>query len=127
MTITKEIISTEKAPKAIGPYSQGIKLGELVFISGQLPLNPETGELAEDVEAQAHQSLKNISEILVAAGTNLSKVVKATIFVKDLNNFKIINEVYASYFTENPPARSTVEVARLPLDADIEIEVIATL
>lgn len=125
--MVKEIISTVNAPKAIGPYSQANKFGELIFVSGQLPLNPETGELAQGIEAQAHQSLKNVTAILKEAGSDLSKVLKVTIFMQDLANFKVVNEIYGNYFSENYPARSTVQVARLPMDADIEIEVIATL
>jgi len=123
----KEIISTESAPKAIGPYSQANKSGNLVFVSGQLPIIPETGCLAEGIEAQARQSLENISAILKESGCDLSKVLKVNIFLKDLTNFKVVNEIYSTYFTENFPARSTVEVAGLPMGAQIEIEVIATI
>ncbi|MFZ3101854.1 MAG: RidA family protein [Desulfitobacteriaceae bacterium] len=125
--MSKEIISTERAPKAIGPYSQGNKFNELVFVSGQIPLNPATGQLVEGIEAQAGQSLDNLKAILEEAGSSLSKVVKTTIFLKNMDNFKTVNEVYAQYFIENYPARSTVQVAKLPLDAEIEIEAIATL
>lgn len=123
----KKIISTENAPKAIGPYSQANRIQDLVFVSGQLPINPDTGGFASGIEAQAKQCLENIKVILTEAGSDLTKVVKSTIFLKDMNNFKVVNEVYATYFTENYPARSTVEVARLPLDAEVEIEVIATV
>lgn len=125
--MVKEIINSVNAPKAIGPYSQANKYGELIFVSGQLPLNPETGELTKGIEAQAHQSLKNITAILKEVGSDLSKVVKVTIFMQDLTNFKVVNEIYASYFADKYPARSTVQVARLPMDAALEIEVIATL
>ncbi|MFZ5649006.1 MAG: RidA family protein [Bacillota bacterium] len=123
----KQIISTNKAPKAIGPYSQANKYNDLVFVSGQLPIDPVTGKLAEGIEYQARQCIENVSAILAEAGTGLEKVLKTTIFLKDLNNFKTVNEIYGSYFTGNHPARSTVQVARLPLDAEIEIEAIATI
>ncbi|SHI02391.1 2-iminobutanoate/2-iminopropanoate deaminase [Clostridium collagenovorans DSM 3089] len=122
----KEIINTEKAPSAIGPYSQGTKIGNLVYTSGQLPINPATGELVkDDVKEAAKQSLENVKAILESAGTSLDKVVKTLVFVKDLNDFAAINEVYAQYFTENYPARSCVQVAKLPMDAKLEIEAIA--
>lgn len=122
----KEIINTEKAPSAIGPYSQGTKVGNLVYTSGQLPINPATGELVkDDVKEAAKQSLENVKAILESAGTSLDKVVKTLVFVKDLNDFAAINEVYAQYFTENYPARSCVQVAKLPMDAKLEIEAIA--
>lgn len=124
--MVKEVISTSKAPGAIGPYSQGIKFGNLLFISGQTPLNPETRQIVEgDVQAQARQCLENIKAILEAAGTNLDNVLKTTVFIKDMNSFGKINEIYAQYFTKNQPARSCVEVARLPMDVLVEIEVIA--
>lgn len=124
--MVKEVISTSKAPGAIGPYSQGIKFGNLLFISGQTPLNPETRQIVEgDVQAQTRQCLENIKAILEAAGTNLDNVLKTTVFIKDMNSFGKINEIYAQYFTKNQPARSCVEVARLPMDVLVEIEVIA--
>lgn len=124
--MVKEVISTSKAPGAIGPYSKGIKFGNLLFISGQTPLNPETRQIVEgDVQAQARQCLENIKAILEAAGTNLDNVLKTTVFIKDMNSFGKINEIYAQYFTKNQPARSCVEVARLPMDVLVEIEVIA--
>lgn len=124
--MVKEVISTSKAPGAIGPYSQGIKFGNLLFISGQTPLNPETRQIVEgDVQAQARQCLENIKAILEAAGTNLDNVLKTTVFIKDMNSFGKINEIYAQYFTKNQPARSCVEVARLPMNVLVEIEVIA--
>lgn len=123
----KEIIKTNKAPGAIGPYSQGIKIGNLVYTSGQIPLDPETGLMAETIEEQTAQSLKNVKAILEEAGTSMDKVIKTTVFLSDMNDFAKMNEVYASYFTENQPARSAVEVARLPKDAKVEIEVIALL
>lgn len=123
----KEIISTTKAPAAIGPYSQGMKIGDLVFTSGQLPINTETGEMPLDIKEATKQSLENVKAVLESAGSNLDKVIKVTVFIKDMNDFAAINEVYGTYFVENPPARSCVEVARLPKDAAIEIEAIATI
>lgn len=122
----KEIVSTTQAPAAIGPYSQAIKAGGLVFASGQIPLDPATGEvIAGDIKAQTNQAIKNLGAVLEAAGSSLDKVVKTTLFIKDMNEFAQINEVYAGYFRENPPARSTVEAARLPKDVRFEIEAIA--
>ncbi|WP_018757202.1 RidA family protein [Paenibacillus terrigena] len=118
-------ISTQNAPGAIGPYSQAAKIGNLVFVSGQLPINPQTNEMPESVEEQAKQSLENVKAILEAAGCNLKNVVKTIIFLKDMNTFAKVNEVYSSYFEGNYPARSTIEVARLPKDALVEIEVTA--
>lgn len=123
----KKIINTEHAPAAIGPYSQGLVVGDLVYTSGQLPLNPQTKVLETEIKAATKQSLENCKAILEAAGTSLDKVFKTTVFVKDLNDFAAVNEVYGTYFNENPPARSCVQVAKLPMDAPIEIEVIATL
>lgn len=123
----KQIIKTDKAPGAIGPYSQGIIIGELVYTSGQIPLNPKTGEMAESIEEQTAQSLENIKAILEEAGTSMNNVIKTTVFLDDMNNFSRMNEVYGTYFKENKPARSAVQVAKLPKDAKIEIEVIATL
>ena len=118
-------ISTDKAPQAIGPYSQAIISGGLMFCSGQIPINPETGEIPEGVEAQAHQVFKNIKNLLEAGGSSIDKVVKTSVFIKDMNDFAKINEIYAQYFTEDFPARSCVEVARLPKDVLLETEVIA--
>ena len=123
----KEIISTSKAPSAIGPYSQGIKIGDMVFTSGQIPVNPSTGELVTEIKAATKQSLENVKAVLEEAGSSLEKVVKVVVFIKDMNDFAQVNEVYGEYFTENPPARSCVEVARLPKDCVIEIEAIATV
>ncbi|MGG7143484.1 RidA family protein [Clostridium nigeriense] len=123
----KEIISTPNAPAAIGPYSQGIKIGDMVFTSGQIPVNPVTGEIATEIKAATRQSLENVKAILEEAGTSLDKVVKVVVFIKDMNDFAKVNEVYGEYFTENTPARSCVEVARLPKDCLVEIEAIATL
>ncbi|NRA64696.1 MAG: RidA family protein [Pseudobacteriovorax sp.] len=123
----KDVVSTVKAPAAVGPYSQAVKLGELLFCSGQVPLDPESGQLVVGgIEHQTHQVMKNISEVLKAADLSLSNIVKTTIFLKDMGNFTAVNEVYASYLEKPYPARSTVEVARLPLDVDVEIEVIAS-
>ncbi len=118
-------ISTPNAPAAIGPYSQAITVGDLVFISGQLPINPATGEMPADPAEQAKQSLTNVEAILTAAGLTLANIVKVTVFVKDLNNFAAINEVYTTFFSGVFPARSCVEVARIPKDALVEIEAIA--
>ena len=125
----KEIISTTGAPGAIGPYSQAVKAGDLLFVSGQLPIDPATGAFAgDDIAAQTRQSLTNVKAILEAAGSSMDKVVKTTVFLSDMNNFGAMNEVYATFFTEGSyPARSAVEVARLPKDALVEIEVTAAL
>lgn len=119
------VLHTDKAPAAIGPYSQGIKAGNLVFTSGQLPLNPLTGELETDIRQATQQSLENVKNILESAGTSLGKVVKVVVFLRDMNDFAAMNEIYGTFFTTNPPARSAVQVARLPKDAIIEIEAIA--
>lgn len=118
-------ISTDKAPAAIGPYSQAQIVGDLVFCSGQIPIIPETGELAEGLEAQANQVFKNVSELLKAAGTDISHVVKTTVFIRHMDDFAAVNAIYAQYFTEPYPARSCVEVSRLPKDVLLECEVIA--
>jgi 2-iminobutanoate/2-iminopropanoate deaminase len=124
----KEVIFTEKAPAAVGPYSQAIKAGNLLFVSGQIPIVPETGELlAGDIRAQTKQVLENVKAVLEAAGASMDNVVKSTLFIADMNDFAIINEIYTGYFGENPPARACVEVARLPKDVGIEMEVIAVL
>lgn len=123
--MSKQVISTTSAPGAIGPYSQAILINNLVYTSGQLGLDPVTGELPEGVEAQAAQSLRNVEAVLTAAGTSLEHVVKTTVFLKDMNDFTKVNEVYGTFFTQPYPARSAVEVARLPKDAWVEIEVIA--
>lgn len=120
-----EPISTEKAPAAIGPYSQGVRIRNLVFTSGQIPVNPATGQMAETIEEQTKQSLENVKAILEAEGLSMDKVVKTTVFLSDMNNFTKMNEVYKTYFTINLPARSAVQAARLPKDALVEIEAIA--
>ena len=121
----KQVISTDKAPSAIGPYSQAIKANGFLFASGQIPVNPETGEIPEGIEAQTEQSLKNVKAILEAEGLTPADVVKTTVFIQDMADFAKVNEIYAKYFTENPPARSCVEVAKLPKAVLIEIEIIA--
>jgi 2-iminobutanoate/2-iminopropanoate deaminase len=122
----KEIISTENAPGAIGPYSQAIKANGMVFCSGQIPIDPATGEFVSHVVGeQTEQVLKNLIEVLKAAGTSLDNVVKTTVFLSDMNDFVEMNEVYARYFGENKPARATVQAARLPRDAKVEIDCIA--
>ncbi|CNJ34574.1 endoribonuclease L-PSP [Yersinia intermedia] len=122
------IISTELAPAAIGPYVQGVDLGSMILTSGQIPVDPKTGLVADDVSAQARQSLENVKAIVEAAGLKVADIVKTTVFVKDLNDFSTVNATYESFFTEHHapfPARSCVEVARLPKDVKIEIEAIA--
>ncbi len=122
----RAVIATDQGPKAIGPYSQAIKANGLVFLSGQIPLDPATQQLiAGDVAAQTERVLQNITGILTAAGSSLAQVVKTTVFLKSMNDFAAMNEVYARHFTAEPPARSTVEVARLPKDVLVEIDVIA--
>ena len=124
----KEIISTENAPGAIGPYSQAIKTGNMVFCSGQIPLDPKTGEFVSDkIAEQTDKVLKNLSAVLEAAGSNLNNVVKTTVFLSDMNDFAAMNEVYAKFFSENKPARATVQAARLPRDARVEIDCIALI
>ena len=118
-------VATDKAPAAIGPYSQAQVVGGMVYTSGQVGIIPETGALAEGLEAQANQVFKNLTELLKAAGSDISKTVKTTVFIKDMNDFGTVNAIYANYFTEPFPARSCVEVARLPKDCLIECEVIA--
>ena len=124
----KQVIHTDSAPAAIGPYSQAIQIGDLLFVSGQVPIDPSTGSIVEgDIKAQAQQSLNNLKAILNAAGTNMGAVVKTTVFLADMNDFAAMNEVYAQFFQEPFPARSAVQVARLPKDAKVEIEAIAQL
>lgn len=121
-----ETVSTENAPGAIGPYSQAVKTGNMVFCSGQIPIDPATGNfVSEDVAEQTEQVLKNLTAVLEAAGSDLGKVVKTTVFLADMNDFAAMNDVYARYFSENKPARATVQAARLPRDARVEIECIA--
>lgn len=121
----KEIISTKKAPSAIGPYSQGMIVGDYIFTSGQIPLNPENGQLVTEISKATVQVMENLSAVLEAAGSSLEKVIKTTIFLQDLNDFEKVNEIYGDYFKDNLPARSCVQVAKLPKGAIIEIEAIA--
>lgn len=124
----KKIISTTKAPAAIGPYSQAIEINNMVYTSGVIPINPEDGTIAEgDIKVQAERVLTSLSALLSDCGTSLDNVIKTTVFIKDMNDFAAMNEVYSKYFTSNCPARSCVEVARLPKDVLIEIEAIASL
>ncbi len=121
----KKIIHTENAPKAIGPYSQAIEMNGLLFISGQIPVNPKTGTILEGIEAQTEQVMQNIGAILKEAGYNFSDVVKSTCLLSDMANFKPMNEVYARYYNENPPARAAFAVKGLPMGVLVEIETIA--
>lgn len=122
----KKIISTDKAPKAIGPYSQAIEFNNMIFTSGVIPVNPETNELVGGpIEVQAEQAIKNLAALLTESGSSVDNVIKTTVFIKDMNDFGKVNEIYASYFKKDCPARSCVEVARLPKDVLIEIEAIA--
>ena len=124
--MNKIIISTDKAPKAIGPYSQAIEVNGMIFTSGVIPINPETNELVKgDIKVQAEQAIGNLAALLKEAGSDTEQVIKTTVFIKDMNDFASVNEVYAKYFTKDFPARSCVEVARLPKDVLIEIEAIA--
>lgn len=123
----RQVIHSPQAPQAIGPYSQAIRVGEFIFCAGQTPIDPATGNLvAGGIAEQTRQCLQNLSAVLQAAGTSMSNVVKTTVFLLDMNEFQKMNAVYAEFFPANPPARSTVQVARLPKDARVEIEVIAT-
>ena len=121
----KTIIATDSAPSAIGPYSQAVRVGDHLFTSGQIPLNLEGAVVGDDIQAQTEQVLKNLKAVLEAGGSSIAQVIKCTCFIKDMNDFAAMNEVYATYFTGTPPARSAVEVARLPKDVLIEIEAIA--
>lgn len=123
----KDIVNTDRGPKPIGPYSQAVKINGLLYLSGQVALDPKSNEMSTgDIKQQTERVLENIKGILEAAGSNLHHVVKTTVFLKDMNEFPAMNEVYARYFTAAPPARSTVQVSRLPKDALVEIEVIAS-
>ncbi|AKG53986.1 endoribonuclease L-PSP [Dehalogenimonas sp. WBC-2] len=125
--MVKEVIHTELAPKAIGPYSQAVKAGSMLFTSGQLPINPATGEVSGDIGVQTRQVLDNLKAVVEAAGGTMADVVKATVFITDLSGFVAMNEVYAEYFPVKPPARSTVEISGLAKNALVEIEVVAVL
>lgn len=122
----KEIIVSDKAPAAVGPYSQAIRVGDLIYTAGQVPIDPATGKLVEgDIQAQTRQVIQNLKEVLEAAGSSLDNVVKTTVFLQDINDYAAVNEVYGSFFGNSAPARSAVQVAALPLGARIEIEVVA--
>lgn len=124
----KEIISTDMAPKAIGPYSQAVKVGNFLFISGQIPIDPKTGELIEgNIKEQTKRVLENLKGIIESLGGSLENIIKTTVFLKNIEDFHDMNEIYAEYFKENPPARSTIEVSRLPRNVSIEIEAIGIL
>ena len=124
----KKIVITNKAPKAIGPYSAGVSTGHLVFTAGQLGMQPETGQLVDGgIQAQTRQALKNLRAVLEAAGSDLSLVIKTTVFLKDIDEFGLMNEVYGTFFTEDFPARSAIQVAALPKGASVEIEAVALL
>jgi len=124
----RQAVSTSAAPQAIGPYSQGIRAGSLLFVSGQVPIDPSTGNIIDgDVDAQTHRVLRNIGEILRAGGASFDNVVRTTVFLADMNDFAAMNAVYATYFSAPAPARATVQVSRLPKDARVEIDVIAAI
>jgi 2-iminobutanoate/2-iminopropanoate deaminase len=125
--MSKEVIRTDKAPKAIGPYSQAIKAGNLLFISGQIPINPTNGRIEGEIQAQTRQSLENIKSILASLHLSLAEVVKTTVFLKNLDEFNLMNEIYQEFFPVDAPARSTLEVSRIPRGAFIEIEAIAVI
>ena len=126
--MTREAVSTPTAPAAIGPYSQAIRAGSLLFVSGQIPLDPASGALVEgDITLQTHRVLRNLAGILEAAGSSLDRVVRATVYLADMNDFAAMNDVYGTYFGSPAPARSTIQAARLPRDARVEIDVIAEI
>ncbi len=126
MSLKREVIATDHAPAAVGPYSQAIRIGDFIYTAGQIPLVPKTGTLVEgDIQAQTQQVMQNLSYVLEAAGSALSNIIKTTIFVTDLADFAKINETYGNFFNNAPPARSTVQVAALPLGANVEIEAVA--
>ncbi len=124
--MTRDIITTDRAPAAIGPYSQAVKTQDLVFVSGQLPIDPQSGHLVTgDIRNQTRQAMQNLGAILAAAGSSFDRIVKTTLFIADMDQFATINEVYAEFFTGQPPARACVQVARLPRDAGVEVEAVA--
>jgi 2-iminobutanoate/2-iminopropanoate deaminase len=125
--MSKVIIKTANAPEAIGPYSQAVKLGNLLFVSGQIPIDPATGKISGDIKEQTRQSLENLKAVLLAAGTSPAKVLKTTVFLKNMDDFTVMNGIYQEYFPKDAPARSTVEVSRIPRGALIEIEAIAAV
>lgn len=124
--MTKQVIATDKAPAAIGPYSQAIRVGDMIFTSGMIPVIPATGEIVEGIENQARQALSNVKSLLESQGRSMSDIIKTTVFIKNMDDFAKVNEVYATFFEGDFPARSCVEVARLPKDVLIEVEAIAT-
>ena len=128
MNVKRTVVNTEKAPAAIGPYSQAVKTDTMVFVSGQLAFDPATGILiTDDIMAEARQAMNNLKTILAASGSSLEKVVKTTLFIKNMDDFPLVNDVYGEFFTKNYPARACVEVARLPRDANFEIEAVGLL
>ena len=128
MATKKEIVTAEKAPRAIGPYSAAVKAGDLIFTAGQLGIDPESGEFVPGgIEAETRQALLNLQAVLVAAGSSLKSVVKTTVFLRDMNDFGVMNEIYGEFFTEDYPARSAIQAARLPKDGAVEIEAVALL
>ena len=124
--MSKKIISTDKAPAAIGPYSQAVEAGGFVYASGQIPIDPATGNIPEGIEAQAKQALTNVKNLIEAAGLTLDDVIKTSVFIRNMDDFAKVNGIYGQYFQENPPARVCVEVSKLPKGALVEIDVIAT-
>ncbi len=126
--MTRAIITTDQAPAAIGPYSQAVQTKDLLFISGQIPIDPTTGELVSgDIREETRQAMQNLGAILAAAGSSYDRIVKTTLYIRDMDQFTVINEIYAEFFSDNPPARACVEVARLPRDVGVEVEAIALL
>ena len=124
--MTREIVFTKQAPAAIGPYSQAVRTQDLIFVSGQIPIDPATGQLVSgDIRAETRQAMQNLKAILTAAGSSLGNIVKTTLYISDMDQFAVINEVYAEFFTDQPPARACVEVARLPRDVGVEVEAVA--
>ena len=124
----KEIVRTDRAPAAIGPYSQAVKIGAMIFVSGQIPIDPATGDIVNgDIKVQTRQVLTHLQSVLEAAGTSMAKVVKTTVFITNMDDFAHVNEIYAEFFTTQPPARACVEVSRLPKNVSVEIEAIAVL
>jgi 2-iminobutanoate/2-iminopropanoate deaminase len=124
----RQAVATDNAPKAIGPYSQGIRAGNLLFVSGQVPIDPATGAIIEgDIAAQTHRVMRNLAAILEAGGATMDQVVRCTVYLADMNDFAAMNEVYGSYFSQPAPARATIQAVRLPKDARVEIDVIASL
>lgn len=124
----RQAVATDKAPQAIGPYSQAVKAGNLLFVSGQVPIDPATGQLIEgDIQTQTHRVMRNLTAILDAAGASMDHVVRCTVYLADMDDFAAMNEVYGSYFTQPAPARATIQAVRLPKDARVEIDVIASL